>query len=205
MARQQPAPLSAPAQARRRSASLPPPVSKRRAGDSADRSRGYLDYLNVLRRLWFPYSFNTPCLTRISSIENCSRPPRDYLAIAVLAASIFAFTESRLKLAPLCMGGNSMAVIASFSTCCWTNTKRQNSYLNQSKYCCAPSLVPLFGHPVRSKGSRRRLIRYGTSGLVLSPSQPPGWSMKRYLESSMRTAPNSLSPKYQISCRFDGP
>src|SRR5205814_3279758 len=83
----------------------------------------------------------------------------DYLPVAALAASIFAFTASRLKLAPLCIGGNSIAVIASFSTCCCTNTKRQNSYLNQSKYCCAPYLVPLSGQPVRSKGSRRRLIR----------------------------------------------
>ena len=41
-----------------------------------------------------------------------------YLAIEFLAASIFAFTASRLKLAPLCIGGNSIAVIASFSTCC---------------------------------------------------------------------------------------
>src|SRR4029078_5974080 len=104
-----------------------------------------------------------------------------YLDIAALAASIFSFTASRLKLAPVCIGGNSIAVIASFSTCCCTNTKRQNSYLNQSKYCCGPSLVALLGQPVRSNGSRRKLVRYGTSGLVLSPSQPPGWSMKRYL------------------------
>ena len=43
---------------------------------------------------------------------------RVYLLIAVRAASIFAFTASRLKLAPFCIGGNSIAVIASFSTCC---------------------------------------------------------------------------------------
>ena len=72
-----------------------------------------------------------------------------YLAIAFLAAAIFAFTASRLKLAPFCIGGNSIAVIASFSTCCWTNTKRQNSYLNQSKYCCAPYLGPAIG-PARA-------------------------------------------------------
>src|SRR5205085_10980396 len=84
---------------------------------------------------------------------------RAYLAIAAWAAAIFAFTASRLKLAPFCIGGNSIAVIASFSTCCWRNTKRQNSYLNQSKYCCAPYFVPLSGQPVRSKGSRRRLIK----------------------------------------------
>src|SRR5215213_8504214 len=104
-----------------------------------------------------------------------------YLPIAVLAASIFAFTASRLKLAPFCIGGNSIAVMASFSTCCWTKTKRQNSYLNHWKYSCEPALVPFSGHPVRSKGSRRRLVRYGTSTLVLSPSQPADWSMKRYL------------------------
>src|SRR3954465_2720601 len=82
-----------------------------------------------------------------------------YFAIADWAAAILAFTASRLKLAPFCIGGNSTAVMASFSTCPWTNTKRQNSYLNQSKYCCAPYLVPLSGQPVRSKGSRRKLIR----------------------------------------------
>ena len=53
--------------------------------------------------------------------------------MAALDASIFAFTASRLKLAPFCMGGYSMAVMASFATCCWTNTKRQNSYWNQLK------------------------------------------------------------------------
>ena len=41
-----------------------------------------------------------------------------YFAIAVLAASIFAFTASRLKLAPFCIGGNAIAVMASFSTSC---------------------------------------------------------------------------------------
>src|SRR4051794_32730792 len=85
-------------------------------------------------------------------------PIHAYLAIAAWAAAIFAFTASRLKLAPFCIGGNSIAVMASFSTFCWTNTNRQNSYLNQSKYCCAPSLVPALGQPVRSKGSRRRLV-----------------------------------------------
>ena len=41
-----------------------------------------------------------------------------YLATDAWAAAIFAFTASRLKLAPFCIGGNSIAVIASFSTCC---------------------------------------------------------------------------------------
>src|SRR5450631_77509 len=43
---------------------------------------------------------------------------RAYLATEAWAAAIFAFTASRLKLAPFCIGGNSIAVIASFSTCC---------------------------------------------------------------------------------------
>src|SRR5262249_35010265 len=113
-----------------------------------------------------------------------SREPSSFpahFAMALRAASIFAFTDSRLKLAPFCIGGNSIAVCASSSTFCWTNTKRQNSYLNQSKYCCAPSFVPLSGQPVRSNGSRRRLVRNGTSTLDFSPSQPLGWLMKRYL------------------------
>src|SRR4030095_7725773 len=79
-------------------------------------------------------------------------PAAPYLASAAWAAAIFAFTASRLKLAPFCMGGYSIAVWANAATCCWTNTKRQNSYLNQSKYCCPPSLVPLSGQPVRSNG-----------------------------------------------------
>src|SRR5450631_2432782 len=84
-----------------------------------------------------------------------------YLATAFLAAAIFAFTASRLKLAPSCIGG--IAVIASFSTTSWTSTKRQNSYLYHSQYCGDPPLVRPSGKPVRSNGSRRRLIMLGTS------------------------------------------
>jgi hypothetical protein len=50
--------------------------------------------------------------------------------IAALAASIFARIASRLKLAPFCIGGNSIAVCASLPTSSWTNTKRQNSNWN---------------------------------------------------------------------------
>jgi hypothetical protein len=39
-----------------------------------------------------------------------------YLPMAALAANILALTASRLKLAPFCIGGNSIAVMASFST-----------------------------------------------------------------------------------------
>jgi hypothetical protein len=39
-----------------------------------------------------------------------------YLPMAALAANILALTASRLKLAPFCIGGNSIAVMANFST-----------------------------------------------------------------------------------------
>src|SRR6476620_11308082 len=96
---------------------------------------------------------------QVARLRICQKPERAYLLIAALAASIFAFTASRLKLAPFCIGGNSMAVMASFATSCCTNTKRQNSYLNHEKYSSDPFLDMSSGQPVRSKGSRRRLLR----------------------------------------------
>src|SRR5271166_5888322 len=82
--------------------------------------------------------------------------------LAVSASCIFfaisALRASRLKLAPRCMGGKSKKVCISLPIICWTKTKRQNWYLNQSKYCCAPSFVPSCGQPVRSNGSKRRLV-----------------------------------------------
>src|ERR1700722_14713523 len=111
-----------------------------------------------------------------------------YWPVPLLAASasaiffaISAFTASRLKLAPRCIGGESRKVLSSLPINCWTNTKRQNWNLNQSKYCCAPSFVPSLGQPVRSKGSSRRLVRSGTSRGGLAPCQPWGCSMKRYV------------------------
>src|SRR5262245_20310717 len=44
-----------------------------------------------------------------------------------IALSICSFTASRLKLAPFCIGGKSIAVCASLPTSCCTSTKRQNS------------------------------------------------------------------------------
>lgn len=41
-------------------------------------------------------------------------------ACAAITFSIWSFTASRLKLAPFCIGGNSIAVWASLATCCWT-------------------------------------------------------------------------------------
>src|SRR6185312_7172385 len=41
-----------------------------------------------------------------------------FAGCAAIAFSICAFTASKLKLAPFCMGGNSIAVWASFATCC---------------------------------------------------------------------------------------
>ena len=50
-----------------------------------------------------------------------------YWPCAARAFSSCALTASRLKLAPGCIGGNSIAVCATFATSCCTNTKRQNS------------------------------------------------------------------------------
>jgi hypothetical protein len=44
---------------------------------------------------------------------------------------ICSFTASMLKLAPFCIGGNSIRVWAALATSCCTKTKRQNSYTNQ--------------------------------------------------------------------------
>src|SRR5262245_2580002 len=48
-----------------------------------------------------------------------------------MAFSICSLTASRLKLAPFCMGGNSIAVWATLATSCCTNWKRQNWQTNQ--------------------------------------------------------------------------
>src|SRR6185312_17402655 len=87
------------------------------------------------------------------AVDRRSATPRTLLPLFVLAAarggtlqrllicylpagdsaafSICSLTASRLKLAPFCIGGNSIAVWASFATSCWTNWKRQNSKTNQ--------------------------------------------------------------------------
>ena len=82
-----------------------------------------------------------------------------YLPIAALAASIFAFTASRLKLAPFCIGGNSIAVMASFSTCLLDEHEAPEFVLEPVEVLLRSVLVPLSGQPVRSNGSRRRLVR----------------------------------------------
>jgi hypothetical protein len=97
-----------------------------------------------------------------------------------------------LKLAPFCIGGYSTAVIASFATCCWTNTKRQNSYWNQLKYSCAPSWCR-FPASRALERIETQVDQVGHVDVGLSPSQPPGWSMNRYLKSSMRTAPRAFT------------
>ena len=46
---------------------------------------------------------------------------------AAIAFSICSLIAVILKLAPPCIGGKSMNDCADCATCCWTNTKRQNS------------------------------------------------------------------------------
>src|SRR5258708_12860766 len=48
--------------------------------------------------------------------------PRTYLAMDAWAAAIFAFTASRLKLAPLCIRGNCTPLLPPFSTSRSTHT-----------------------------------------------------------------------------------
>jgi hypothetical protein len=79
--------------------------------------------LNVIRNSPTPADSVTASQANTAAVwgarhEDQSKPLQPYLAIEARAASIFAFTASRLKLAPFCIGGNSIAVIASFSTCC---------------------------------------------------------------------------------------
>src|SRR5262245_58797156 len=81
----------------------------------------------------------------IESIEQRFRAARceghhGYSPVPLLPASawairfaISAFTASRLKLAPRCIGGNSMKDSSALAITFWTNTNRQNSYLNHSK------------------------------------------------------------------------
>src|SRR5258707_7167638 len=65
--------------------------------------------------------------------------------LAASASCIFfaisAFTASRLKLAPVCIGGKSLKVWSSFPITRLANTNNHNCYFNQSKYFCAPSFV----------------------------------------------------------------
>ena len=65
-----------------------------------------------------------------SRLDETIRLMAQFPAWFLIASSIFALTASRLKLAPFCMGGYSIAVCASLATSCCTKTKRQNSYTN---------------------------------------------------------------------------
>ena len=49
-----------------------------------------------------------------------------------IAFATCSLTDSMLKEAPFCIGGNSMKLCAARITTSCTKTKRQNSYLNQS-------------------------------------------------------------------------
>src|SRR4029077_15936366 len=88
-----------------------------------------------------------------------SRPPYcqfDYWPSCSLIASwIFCFTASRLNVAGACIGGELIAVSASFATYCCTRTRRQNSRAKKSFVYAGALLFQLsprrFG--VRSNGS----------------------------------------------------
>ncbi|WP_295407045.1 hypothetical protein [uncultured Thiocystis sp.] len=50
-----------------------------------------------------------------------------------MASSIFAFTASRLKLAPFYIGGNSMAFMASFAISRWIHAKPEISHFTPAQ------------------------------------------------------------------------
>jgi hypothetical protein len=59
----------------------------------------------------------------------------------------------------------------------------------------------------RKNGSRTRLLRFAPGVFTTAPFVHDHWE-EVYLvagDLTMRAAPRSLSPKYQISWRFDGP
>ena len=83
----------------------------------------FLRQMKKLRLVRHARAYSTLCMagapiSRRPRHKDQSKPWRAYLAIEAWAAAIFALTASRLKLAPFCIGGNSIAVMASFSTCC---------------------------------------------------------------------------------------
>ena len=75
----------------------------------------------------------TKTATACSALKTITDPPLPRLTEPcwLFSISIFfsssAFSASRLKLAPFCIGGNSRKVWAYFATSCCTKTKRQNS------------------------------------------------------------------------------
>jgi len=78
-----------------------------------------------------------------------------YLAIDAAASAIFAFTASRLKLAPFCIGGELDRRHGQLLHLLLDKHERQNSYLNQSKYCWAPYLCRYQPSPCARMDRRR--------------------------------------------------
>ena len=78
-----------------------------------------------------------------------------------------------LKLAPFCIGGNSMKVLASFADFLLHKDKAPELDRRTSRSRRATRVLPL-DMPVRSNGSRRRLTRIGQSTFTVAPSQPFG-------------------------------
>jgi hypothetical protein len=67
-----------------------------------------------------------------SSMSVAYSVPRQFPECDAIAFATCSLTDSMLKEAPFCIGGNSMKRCAARMTTSCTKTKRQNSYLNQS-------------------------------------------------------------------------
>ena len=95
-----------------------------------------------------------------------------YLPIAARAASIFAFTASRLKLAPFCIGGNSMAVMMSFSTSLLDEHEAPEFVLEPVEVLLRPGFGPALGPARALEGIEAKVgqERHVDMGLLAEPA-----------------------------------
>ena len=88
--------------------------------------------LEVAHRRRWPASLASPLFPGGAAHPRVAGPdglgPPHLADCAWTALRICSLTASRLKLAPFCIGGNSMNVSATFATSCCANVKRQNSW-----------------------------------------------------------------------------
>ena len=100
-----------------------------------------------------------------------------------MASAIAAFTESRLKLAPFCMGGYSTGRLDQLRHLLLDEYERQNLNMNHQNIRTVPILA-LPGIDASRSGSKTTSVYQdiGISGWSSAPSQPPGWLNEAILE-----------------------
>ena len=133
--------------------------------------------------------------------------PFDAASAWAIFFAISAFTASRLKLAPLHRRvdrGERLGVLARDQTPETTRAPERN--LNQSKYCCAPSLVHCSASPCAFERIQARIGDVGYVRAVLFPSHP-GRLVVRAVLVRRRCAPARpcFRPDRRSRRRTDGP